>query len=125
MPYETFSRTGIRVDSPTVAITPDGRISLNAAACRILLELGAKHILLLWDKENLKMALKAVTKPDKNAFSVSITSHTGSARAKTFFDHVGWSARQRETLPAIWNPKERMFEVILQAKHLAHRDRAI
>jgi hypothetical protein len=122
MAYETFSRTGIRVGSPTLAITPNGRISLNAAACRILASLGSKHVLLLWDKEKLKMAVKATTKAEKNTFSVSMTLHGGTTRAKSFFDYAGWSASLRETLPATWNPTEKMFEVSLPAKHLLRRD---
>lgn len=106
---------------PTLAIAPDGRLFLNAAASRILLGLGAKHVLLLWDKEISKMAVKAVTKSDKNAFAVTIIKYTATARAKTFFDHIGWNSTRRETLAAIWNPTEKMFEVVLPAKHVGHR----
>jgi hypothetical protein len=34
-------------------------------------------------------------------------------RAKSFFVHIGWSAPRRETLPAVWNESDKMFEVML------------
>ena len=120
MAYELFKRTGVRVESPTLSIVPDGRIWINAAATRILVEAGVKAVLLLWDKANHKVAVKAAPKGDKNAYAVSLTphSHSGSLRAKAFIAHIGWSAPTREMLPAAWNQKERMFEVTLPVQFL-------
>jgi len=111
MPYETFERTGVRVEEPSISIVPDGRIAINAAASRILLEAKVKSVLLLWDKANRKIALKAASPSDKNSFAVSLTgSHSGTVRAKAFVDHIGWLGRPRETIRAEWNDKERMLE---------------
>lgn len=120
MGYEPFQRTGVRVESPVLAIAPDGRIVLNAAATRTLAHAGVKHVVILWDKGNRHMALKATTKTDKNGFAVSLLSsgHSSSLRAKSFLMHVGWMAAQRETLPATWNESQRMLEVELPAEHL-------
>jgi hypothetical protein len=115
MGYEVFERTAVRVEQPTLSILPDGRIALNAAAARILIEARVKSAILLWDKTNNKLAIKAAPKGDKNAFAVSIVqgSFSGSLRAKSFLNHIGWSSPRREMLLAVWDPKEMMLEVTL------------
>lgn len=115
MPYEIFRRPSTRVKTPTVAITTDGRIALNAAAGRVLVEAGVGSVLLLWDKTSHRIALKAASKADKNAYAVTIPAnkHAGSLKAKCFLSHIGWNATQRETLLATWNKKERMLEAAL------------
>jgi hypothetical protein len=74
MAYEVFKRTGVRVEQPALALTPDGRIALNATATRVLVEAEVKTVLLLWDSENHKVAIKPVPKGDKNAYTVSLVS---------------------------------------------------
>jgi len=120
MAYEVFTRTAIRVETPTLSITTDGRIAINAAGVRILLSAGVRFVQLLWDSTIKRMALKAAPKGDKNSYAVSITpdKHAGSLRAKSFLSHIGWKASQRMTFPAIWNEKERMLEVALPPAHL-------
>ena len=119
MAYEVFKRTGSRVESPTLSIVPEGRIAINAAAARIFVSLEIKSVLLLWDRSNRKLAIKAAHKGDKNAFAVSIApaSHSGSVRAKSFLSYIGWNARKREMIPATWNAKEEMLEAILHSEH--------
>ena len=115
MAYEVFKRTAARIDTPTLSLVPDGRISINAAATRICLDLGIKWVLLLWDAPNHRIALKATQKGDKNAHAVSIApaSQSGSLRATSFLKYIGWKARKREMIPTTWNDKERMFEATL------------
>lgn len=122
MAYEIFKRTNARVENPTLAITPDARIAINAAAVRILLEAGVRSVLLLWDSQNGKLALKAAPKGDKNAYALSISDkHSGSLRPKSFLTHVGWQAERRETFNANWNEKEKMLEIILPMGRLKSR----
>jgi hypothetical protein len=120
MAYEMFTRTGVRVDSPTVSITPEGRVTFNAAATRTLASAGVKHVVLLWDRLEQKMAARATSKSDRNGYAVSLApdKHAGSLRAKSFLQHIGWSATRREMLPAAWNAAEKMFEVRLPAQYL-------
>jgi hypothetical protein len=91
---------------------------LNAAAVRILVAEEVKSVLLLWDKANRKIAIKAAPKGEKNAFAASIVRSTGAIRAKAFVSHIGWASRHREKLPANWNATEKMFEITLPAAHL-------
>lgn len=120
MAYEVFQRTAVRVDEPTLAITPDGRMVLNAAAARTFERYGVKFVLLLWDKSNLKIALKATHQDDKNAYAVSHvpSKHAMSLRAKLFLGYIGWSSSKREILPATWNDKDSKLEIALQRKHI-------
>jgi hypothetical protein len=120
MAYEVFERTGVRVEAPALSITADGRMVINAAATRLLIEAGVKSVLLLWDKSNRRMAMKATKKGDKNAYAVSMSpgKYSGSLRAKAFMAHIGWRAPRREMLLATWNAKEKMFELTLPEKYL-------
>jgi hypothetical protein len=87
----------------------------------VLTQAGVKSVLLLWDKTNSKVALKAAAKGDKNAYAVSIVrdSHSGSLRAKLFLSHIGWNSPKRMMLPATWNEKDRMLEMMLPQEHVA------
>lgn len=120
MAYEVFKRTTARVDKPTVAIAPDGRMAVNAAAVRILSAASVKHVLLLWDQEGHRLAIKATQKSDKDAYALSIApgTYSGGIRAQAFLSHIGWNARRRETLPATWNETEKMLEVELPVEFL-------
>lgn len=120
MAYKVFERTSFRPGEPTLTIGPDARIVLNAAAVRTLQREGVSFVLLLWDERNNRLALKAASEGDKNAFTVSIVpdKHSGSIRAKSFFRHIGWSATRRVPLIVTWNGKGRMFEVNLPTEYL-------
>jgi hypothetical protein len=120
MAYEVFKRTGVRVEAPALSLVSDGRIVINAAAARLLIEAGVKSVLLLWDKPNHRMAVKAAQKGDKNAYAVSLSpgKYSGSLRAKAFMAHIGWKAPRREMLLATWSAKEKMFELTLPEKYL-------
>ena len=120
MAYEVFSRTSVRVEEPSVSITLDRRIVLNSAAARIFTKAGVRTVLLLWDQTNRKLAIKATHREDKNGYAVSLphNGHSGSIRAKSFLNYIGWSAQQRENLSATWDESEKMLEATLLAKHL-------
>jgi hypothetical protein len=120
MAYELYKRTGARIETPILSIVPDGRIVVNAAAVRIFTAERITSVLLLWDATNHKLAMKAARKGDENSYAVSITasSHSGSLRAKSFLNFIGWKARNRERILATWNQKEQMFEAVLPLEHL-------
>jgi hypothetical protein len=113
MAYEVFNRTNFRVDTPAVSMVQPGRIVLNSAATRTLASKGIRFVLLLWDSSTHKIALRASPKTNKDSFAVSLGVHSGSVRAKSFFAHIGWNAPKRETLPAVWNENDKMFEVMI------------
>jgi len=120
MAYEVFKRTAVRVEQPSLSIAPDGRIVINAAGARVLIDAGVKSALLLWDKTSRKLAIKAAPKSDKNAFAISIVKgrYSGSIRAKSFLNYIGWALFRREMLYAAWNEKDKMLEVTLPEEYL-------
>jgi hypothetical protein len=123
MAYEKFKRTSVRVEAPSLSIVPDGRITLNAAACRLLVGAGVNAVVILWDEPRHKIALKAASKGDVDAYAVSMPpgSHSGSLRTKSFLAHIGWNAPHRELLPATWNESEKMLEAMLPPGFLRAR----
>lgn len=120
MGYAVFKRTGARVETPTLSLTLDGRIGINAAGIRVLREVGVKAVLLLWDQANHRLAIKATHKSDRNAYAVSVApdNHSGSITAKSFLAHIRWDAPERVNLPATWNESEKMFEVQLPLQYV-------
>jgi hypothetical protein len=119
MAYEVYKRTAARVETPTISILPSGRIAINAAGVRILLAAGIKSVVILWDRRNHRVGIKAAQKGDTNAFAVSISRRSSAnLRAKSFLNFIGWSAPKKEMLPAAWNEREKMFEIALPPEHL-------
>jgi hypothetical protein len=114
MPYEIFSRKAPRIISPAISIHPTGRIYLNQGASSYLLKGAAKQVLLLWDKEHLRLALKPLNKKDNRAYRIAY-SHKGSGAsvtAKGFLEWIGYNSEPGTlTLNAEWNESEGMFEV--------------
>jgi hypothetical protein len=121
MAYEKFKRTSVRIGSPALSLVPDGRIVLNAAAGRILIEARVKTVVLLWDEPTHRIALKAAPKSDRDGYAVSLGDHSASVRAKSFITHIGWNAPRRQTLPATWNETEKMLEAMLPPGFLKAR----
>ena len=122
MAYKVFERVSVRVSVPALTIAPRGRIVFNAAACRLLIESGVKHVIVLWDGEAARLGVKSAAKTDKNSFSVTFTgSHSASFRAKSFLQHIGWSARERQLLPTTWNAKMKMFEATLPSQYISSK----
>jgi hypothetical protein len=114
MPYEVFTRKQHRIQRPAVSIHPAGRIYFNQAATIQLQTAGVKRVLVLWDKEHFRLALKSATKSDKRAYNIAF-SHKGSGATITAKQFLKWinydTAPGTLTLEAAWNDKENMFEV--------------
>ena len=122
MAYEMFERSAVRVDTPALTIAPSGRLAINAAACRLLMEARIKTVVILWDKATNRMAIRAAPKGERNSFTITFTGrHSASLRAKSFFNHIGWNAPKSETLDTTWNATEKMFEAPLPPQYVAAR----
>jgi hypothetical protein len=118
--YEMFENKSVRVDTPALSITPGGRIAINAAAGRLLMEAGIKTVVIFWDRAKHRMAIKAAPRGERNSFAVTFTrgQHSATFAAKSFLRHIGWSATKRETLDTTWNDAEKMFEATLPVQFL-------
>jgi hypothetical protein len=123
MAYETFERRAVRVDDLTMAFDPSGRIALNSASSRALLEAGVKAVRILWDKETRGIALQAARKGDMNAYSIAFGggSRSSTVSAKAFLRYIGWSPTRRQIVPATWNAQTKMLEATLPSGFVGGR----
>ena len=90
-----------------------GRIGVNRAATEILRKNDVEYVLLLWDKEELKIGIQLAAKSDARAYHVAYSKKNTGAffSAKTFLDYIMHDYSQTRSLTAEWNPKEKMLEV--------------
>jgi hypothetical protein len=118
--YELFERSAVRVETPVISVTPGGRVTFNAAACRILDTCAIRAAVILWDRTTSRMAVRAAPEAERNSFKITFTggNHSASFAAKSFFKHIGWRAPKRQSLDTTWRVNEKMFEVTLPAEHL-------
>ena len=123
MAYEVFQRSVARVESPTLSVLPDGRITLNAAASRLFQGAGVKAVRVLWDKSRCAVALQAVKKGDENSYSVYFSrGRSASISPKAFLGYIGWSSAARQTVPATWESTRKMLEAELPSKFLKNNE---
>jgi hypothetical protein len=121
--YETFERNAVRVEDPMLSILADGRIALNAAASRLFQGAGVKTVRILWDKSRCGIALQGVSKDDKNSYTLSFSrGRSASISPKAFLNHIGWTSTKRQTVPAKWEPKQKMLEAELPSKFVRNSD---
>ena len=115
MSFELFDSKSIRIGSPAITIQPDGRVALNADVGDILASLGAKYAQILWDRENLKLAIRPLSKRDARAFKLTFLKgkRGGSLSARSFLNYIQWRQAGSFTTPVHWNEKEGLLEAIL------------
>jgi hypothetical protein len=121
--YEAFERQSIRIEEPAIAIAPDGKISLNAAATRLFEEAKIQAVKILWDKAKCGIALQAVPRNDASSFSIAFGDRHSQATitAKTFLRYIGWAPDRRQTVRAKWNAQQKMLEAELPARFIKAR----
>jgi len=125
MAYETFERKAVRVEDPALTMRPEGRIAFNAAASRLLENAGVRTVRILWDKATCGLAVQAAPKGDSNSYSVAFSrSRSATVTAKLFFQYIGWSSADRQTIPARWDEQRKMMETKLPPKFVANTVRA-
>ncbi len=117
MAYETFERKALRVEEPALTMRPEGRIAFNAAASRLLENAGVKTVRILWDETTCGLAVQAAPRGDSNSYSVAFSrSRSATVSAKRFFQYIGWSSADRQTIPAKWDAQRKMMETKLPSK---------
>src|SRR5712691_7182022 len=106
MAFEVFSRKVRRLASPQVTLTTLGRIALNKAATAILEKQAVENVVLLWDLETKRFAIRPISKKDSRAYLVHYGKNGNGAgfSAVTFLDHIGYNYRDgSNAFPAEWN----------------------
>ena len=119
MAYEVFESKSTRQGGPTISIRPDGVMRLNSDATAILKKMGTSRILLLWDREKLKLAIDPAQTNDERSYKVTYSKYRGASgfAAKAFARHIGWKGAGSVALPMRVG-HEHLFEMDVPAKHL-------
>jgi hypothetical protein len=118
MGYQVFERKLVRHIEAALSLQKTGRIILNKAAIACISEGGpVAHVLVLWDAEKRKVAIRPIFKKDPRAYSVRYGkaggSQTGTIGAKTFLDHIGLNYSETRQYVAEWKAEESLLEVTI------------
>lgn len=117
MSYEVFEKTVRRDTEPRVTISTLGRIQFNASAARKLQEEGVDAVLLLWDKDTRKIAMKKTSKKDDRSYVLRYAKKGNGAgfASKTFLEWCRYDYSQTKSYPCKWVESESMYEFSVDA----------
>ena len=120
MGYEVLGATADRSPAgrPTISVQPNGVVRVNSEATKVLKNLGAERVLLLWDKEKRRVAVAAATKNDARSYKLRVDPKKGVAQfaAKAAMRHIGWIAERSVRIPV--RLVEKMLEGTIPAENL-------
>ena len=117
MAYEIFGRRTRRLGSPAISFNKNGIIGFNKAATVKLKAEAVENVLVLWDSEHQRIAVRRIGKKDARSYHITFykRDNGGGFSAKTFLDHIGFDFEQTRNMPVIWNEDEAMFEAEVPA----------
>ncbi len=120
MGYAIFEKKAIRVGSPAVTFSSKDRMAMNTSAAKIFHQNAVEQVLLLWDEERRKVAIKPISKKDARAYRLTYgpKANGASFSARAFMNHIGWESAEKFTAPATWNEEESILEFELPADKL-------
>jgi hypothetical protein len=125
MAYEIFTNKGSRrTSAPAIGIAKSGRVNLNKPITQHLLSKKVEFVLLLWDKERNRIAIKP-SKRDSRAYQLGYSNRDNSAgfHGGSFVKYIGYDNSQARTLYAEWNEKEGMYEVEVREEYLMKNEK--
>ncbi len=128
MSYQIFEKVVTRTTTPSITITKIGRIMLNAAAARIFHENAVESVLLLFDKDQGKIALKPIgSKKDTRAYRVTYGKNNNgcSFSGKSFLDFAKVDYSYKRSFPTVWNENDGLLEINLAAEKEAKQRRLL
>jgi hypothetical protein len=119
--YEIYVREFATRSSstPKINISDLGRCMLNRAAAEIFHKEAVEQILLLWDAQSRKFAMRPITKKDARSFTLRYSFNkqkvvqSAAFGGVMFFRHIGYDFKDGGTYPVIWNANDTIFEVEL------------
>jgi hypothetical protein len=122
MGYEIYEKEfPTKSTSPTITISPAGRCALNRAAAEMFHKEAVENVLLLWDKDAFKFAIRPITKKDSRSFSIRYSQKDKASKIVTgaafsgimFLKHIGYDFSTTKIYPLKWSVNEAIFEVEL------------
>jgi hypothetical protein len=122
--YEIYEKVVTRSSSPQISISKLGRLSFNSGAAKVLEKNAVEHVLLLWDKDARRMAVRSITRKDARAYVVrfGMKNKLAGFAAKTFLVHINYDFSTTGSYPCTWNEKESMFEIDLPAERFGKQE---
>jgi hypothetical protein len=111
MSFEIFTRKVNRSGTPAVTLTTMGRMALNKAASATFEKNATEYVLLMWDKDARKVAIRPITKKDPRAYRLSYAGKGNGAgySCVTFLNHINYDFSKTRNFPVEWNNEEDMF----------------
>jgi len=126
MAYEVFEKKTTRLGTPVMSISKLGSLTFNQTASRQFQKLGVKTVLLMWDSEARKIALKKISDendPRSYVMRYNDKGNGSSFSAKTFLDYAGIDYSQRKPIAIEISPnKEFLIEVQLPDSLFSKRE---
>jgi len=112
MSYEIFTRKTRKMSGPSVTLNVYGRMQFNKAATLRLEKDAVENVLLLWDKDSRKVALRVITKKDPRAYRIAYGKNSNGAgfSTKTFFDHIRLNYSESRSLPVEFGEGDVLLE---------------
>lgn len=118
MGFEIFTRKKTRTTTPSISISTSGRLGLNMAATAIMEKNAVEFVLILWDKDTNRLAVRPITKRDPRAYTLTRAKGSSMFSAKSFLQDVGYDMSETRSIPADWDDKENMLIAEVPAEHL-------
>ena len=111
MAWEVFTRQIIRTGEPAVTIGKMGRIAFNMVATGILNDHKATHVVLMWDKESYKCAVKIASRNDSGAYTLTYNVKYNGAgfSAVTFLNYMRYDWTETRAFNAEWDDSAKML----------------
>jgi hypothetical protein len=117
MGYTIFERKRIQSGTPGVSFSTGGRVGINQAATQILQANAVENVLLLWDEERRRVAIRPITKKDKRAYRLTQGKSSSMFSGKSFLEYIGYDMGETRSFPAEWNEEDEIFEVEIPAEY--------
>jgi hypothetical protein len=98
--------------NPTVSFSKIGQMAFNQFAARILQKDAVEFVLILWDGEQRKLAIKTTSnKKDPRAYRIRYNDKGNGASfsCKTFLDFIGLNYAERKAIPIEINTNSEML----------------
>jgi hypothetical protein len=95
-------------------------MAINKRATAFFEKNAVEYVLLLWDGDQKKIAIRPIAKRDQRAYRLKYGDKGNGAgfSAKTFFDHIGLDYSESRPMPASWDVEQDMLVVDVPTEHL-------
>ncbi|MGO8792589.1 MAG: hypothetical protein ACLQVL_35100 [Terriglobia bacterium] len=120
MAWEVYTRQIIRTGDPVVTITKMGRLAVNMIGTSIFESQKASHVVLLWDRDACKCAIKIANSKDSGAYKLTYNpkSNGSGFSAVTFFNYIRYDWTATRAFNAAWDDEGKMLIFDIPKEHI-------